>query len=55
MMMEAWADHWVGNLVILVVFGLGTVACFAVALRMLIHPGEREAHHPKYRILRDDR
>jgi hypothetical protein len=55
MMMDAWAAHWVGNLVLLIVFGLGTAACFAVALRMLIHPGERDEHHPKYRVLRDDR
>ncbi|HEX7387648.1 MAG TPA: hypothetical protein VF285_10305 [Castellaniella sp.] len=55
MMMEVWAAHWVGNLLLLGVFGVGTVACFIVAIRMLIHPGERAHDHPKYLILHDDR
>jgi hypothetical protein len=55
MMMEAMAAHWLGNLVILVVFGVATVACFAAAIRMLLKPGETDPDHPKYRILHDDR
>ncbi|CAM5206310.1 hypothetical protein CDEF62S_06159 [Castellaniella defragrans] len=55
MMMDAWAAHWVGNLVLLIVFGFGTVACFAAALWMLVHPGEKNRNHPKYRILQDNR
>lgn len=55
MMMESMSAHWLGNLAILIVFGLGTVACFAAAVRMLVEPGEKNPDHPKYRVLHDDR
>lgn len=55
MMMEAMAAHWLGNLLIVAIFGLGTVACFAIAVRMLVRPGEKNPDHPKYRVLHDDR
>lgn len=54
-MMEMFAAHWLGNLMIVAVFGLGTIACFAVAIRLLVRPGEKNHDHPKYTILRDDR
>ena len=44
-----------GNVVIIVLAGIVTVACFAVMFRMLIRPGESDRRHPKYDILRDDR
>lgn len=55
MVMESFVDHLMGNLVIVTVFGVGTIACFAVAIRMLVKPGEKDKNHPKYLILRDDR
>lgn len=55
MMMAAISAHWLGNLMILIVFGLGTVVCVAFAIRMLVKPGEENPDHPKYRVLHDDR
>ena len=55
MMMDVWAAHLLGNLLLLFVFGVGTIACFAAAIRMLIHPGEQNRDHPKYSILKNDR
>lgn len=55
MMMESFAAHWFGNLVIVIVCGLCALACFGVALHMLLRPGEKDEHHPKYLILHDDR
>lgn len=46
--------YW-GNIVIIVVAGTITVACFAAMFWMLLRPGETDSHHPKYDILRDDR
>jgi hypothetical protein len=43
-----------GNVVIFALAGIITVACFVAALWMLIRPGETDARHPKYRVLRDD-
>lgn len=43
-----------GNLIVAVVAGAITIACFAAMFWLLIHPGERNARHPKYRVLRDD-
>ena len=45
----------VGNIVVASLAGLVTLACIAVALRMLISPGEQNPDHPKYRILSPDR
>lgn len=55
MMMESFANHLIGNLVIVAVFGLGTIGCFIAAVIMLIKPGERNENHPKYLIMNDDR
>lgn len=43
-----------GNLIVAIVAGAITLACFAAMLWMLIHPGERDSQHPKYRVLRND-
>lgn len=55
MMMNHLAGPWIGNVLIIALFGMGTIVCFAVAIRMLLRPGEENKNHPKYRILRDDR
>ncbi|MEO7008486.1 MAG: hypothetical protein ABI156_04990 [Caldimonas sp.] len=44
-----------GNVVIIALAGIITVACFAAMFWMLIRPGETDRRHPKYDILRDDR
>jgi hypothetical protein len=44
-----------GNLLVGGAAGLVTVACFVVALRLLIDPGEHDRGHPKYRVLAEDR
>ncbi|HLI11189.1 MAG TPA: hypothetical protein VKY65_06275 [Alphaproteobacteria bacterium] len=44
-----------GNILVAGAAGVVTLLCFAVALRLLIRPGERDSNHPKYRILRPDR
>lgn len=44
-----------GNILIIAVAGTITVACFVAMLWMLICPGEKDPHHPKYDILNDDR
>lgn len=44
-----------GNLVIVVVAGTITLACFVAMLWMLVRPGETDRRHCKYAILRDDR
>ncbi|MCC6193409.1 MAG: hypothetical protein IT518_02985 [Burkholderiales bacterium] len=44
-----------GNVLVAGGAGLITLACVAAALRMLIRPGERDRHHPKYRVLDPDR
>lgn len=45
----------IGNIIIIVVFGLGAIGCFVAAIAMLLNPGEKNKDHPKYRVLRDDR
>ncbi|HVT93315.1 MAG TPA: hypothetical protein VHD76_10760 [Bryobacteraceae bacterium] len=40
---------------ILVLGALVTIASFALAIRFTLWPGERDASHPKYLILREDR
>lgn len=49
------AGPLLGNVVVIAIAGLVTIACFAAAIRMLLHPGETDRRHPKYRVLRDDR
>lgn len=55
MMMHHLAGPLIGNVAIIVILGMGVIACFVVAIAMLLHPGEKNKDHPKYRILRDDR
>ncbi len=43
-----------GNIIIVVVAGAITVACFAAMIRMIVRPGETDRKHAKYDILRDD-
>jgi hypothetical protein len=44
-----------GNIIIIAVAGVITVACFVAMLWMLIRPGETDRNHSKYAVLRDDR
>lgn len=44
-----------GNVIIIGLAGIITIACFLAAFWMLIHPGETDPRHPKYSILSDDR
>ncbi|MEO6986676.1 MAG: hypothetical protein ABI155_15180 [Paralcaligenes sp.] len=55
MMMHHLMGPMIGNMVIITILGLGTIACFVVAIMLLLHPGEKNEDHPKYRILHDDR
>lgn len=45
----------IGNVLVAGAAGLLTLLCFVVALRLLVHPGENDPSHPKYRVLRPDR
>ncbi len=45
----------IGRIIVAISFGSITLVCIGVALKMLFRPGERDPHHPKYRILRKDR
>jgi hypothetical protein len=51
-------DHLIGplwgNVIIIIVAGIITLACFAAMFRMLFCPGETDRRHPKYDVLRDD-
>ena len=44
-----------GNAVIIAVAGAITLACFVAMFWMLLRPGETDAAHPKYLVLRHDR
>ena len=44
-----------GNLLVMAVVGAAALACIALALRMVLRPGETEPNHPKYGILSADR
>lgn len=44
-----------GNILIVGVAGAITVACFVAMFWFIFHPGEKDRHHPKNAILRDDR
>lgn len=52
-MMES-APLW-GVLLVAGIAGLVALACIVAAVRMLLHPGERDPRHVKYQILRPDR
>jgi hypothetical protein len=53
--MHHFAGPLLGNALLIGITGLGALACFVAAIVMIIHPGEKNKDHPKYRILRDDR
>ncbi|MER1964619.1 hypothetical protein ABS757_08095 [Castellaniella sp. FW104-7G2B] len=55
MIMDSFANHLIGNLIIIAVFGLGAIGCFVAAIIMLVKPGEQDKNHPKYLIMDDDR
>jgi hypothetical protein len=42
-----------GNVVIIVIAGAITAACFGGMLWMLFRPGEKDRNHPKYGIFQD--
>jgi hypothetical protein len=48
-------DPFWGNVIIFAVAAAITLVCFVAMFWMLFRPGEKDPHHPKYRILRDDR
>ncbi|HWG51946.1 MAG TPA: hypothetical protein VN677_01465 [Gemmatimonadaceae bacterium] len=52
--MQSFSAHWLGNIIIVVVAGAITIACFVAATWMLVRPGERDRRHPKYQVLNDD-
>lgn len=45
---------WLGNLIIAILAGGVTIACFVTMVWMLLRPGETDPRHPKYDILRHD-
>jgi hypothetical protein len=53
--MHHMTGPFLGNLVVIAIAGVITIACFAAMLWMLMRPGETDRRHPKYDILRDDR
>jgi hypothetical protein len=53
--MHHMTGPWLGNLVIIMIAGAITVACFVAMFWMLLRPGETDRRHPKYDILRGDR
>ncbi|HUH32000.1 MAG TPA: hypothetical protein VLZ55_11670 [Rhodanobacter sp.] len=44
-----------GNVAVIGIAGVITVACFVVMFWLLLRPGEKDPQHPKYAVLRDDR
>lgn len=42
------------GLTVVIVGAIATAIAFVLAFRMTVHPGETDAEHPKYRILRED-
>ena len=44
-----------GNVAVAGGAGLISLVCIVAALHMLIHPGEGDPTHPKYRVLDNDR
>lgn len=45
----------IGNIIVVTLASVVTLACFVIALHMLIRPGEEDRNHPKYRVLKPDR
>jgi hypothetical protein len=54
-MRDLTAAPWIGDLVVILIAGTVTIACFVTMFWMLLKPGETDRRHPKYRVLRDDR
>jgi hypothetical protein len=54
-MCDIAAGPWIGNLVVILIAGTVTIACFVAMFWMLLKPGETDTRHPKYGVLRDDR
>lgn len=46
---------FIGEVIVIAVTGAITIACFVAMFVMLFRPGEKDARHPKYRVLREDR
>jgi hypothetical protein len=44
-----------GNIIVVTLGGIITIACIFLALRMVFRPGELDPEHPKRRILQPDR
>ncbi|MGH8146535.1 MAG: hypothetical protein ACREPY_09390 [Rhodanobacteraceae bacterium] len=44
-----------GVVTIASITGVITIACWVMMFRFLLHPGEKNRHHAKYDILRNDR
>ncbi|HEX7338684.1 MAG TPA: hypothetical protein VF271_01995 [Rhodanobacteraceae bacterium] len=44
-----------GIIAVASVAGIITIACFALMFWWIFKPGEKDPHHPKYDILRNDR
>ena len=42
-----------GNIIIIALGAVITLACFAAMIRMLLHPGEADRNHPKHDVLKD--
>jgi hypothetical protein len=51
---QSFAGPLLGNLLVVCGAGFVTLSCIVAALWMLIHPGERDPDHPKYRVLDAD-
>lgn len=49
------AGPLIGHIIIAIITGVITLICIGVALKMLLRPGEKDPHHPKYLILHKDR
>jgi hypothetical protein len=45
--------YW-GNVIVITLAGMITIACVVAMFWMLFRPGETDQHHAKYDILRDD-
>jgi hypothetical protein len=54
-LLKATAGSVLGNVIVIALTGMVTLACIVAAFWMVIRPGERNPDHPKYRILRTDR
>ncbi len=44
-----------GEILVVSIAGIITIACFAAMFWWIFRPGEKDPHHPKYAILRRDR